>query len=38
MPYREIDLNKKWQEFDLTHELTIKGMDSFSKDWNSLYK
>jgi transaldolase len=36
MPYREIDLNKKWQEFDLTHELTIKGMDSFSKDWNSL--
>ena len=36
MPYREIDLNKKWQEFDLSHELTIKGMDSFSKDWNSL--
>ena len=36
MPYRELDLNKKWQEFDLTHELTTKGMDSFSKDWNSL--
>ena len=36
MPYREIDLNKKWQEFDPTHELTIKGMDGFSKDWNSL--
>jgi transaldolase len=36
IPYREIDLTKKWQEFDLTHELTIKGMDSFSKDWNSL--
>jgi transaldolase len=38
MPYRELDLNKKWQEFDLTHELTTKGMDSFSKDWNSLLR
>jgi transaldolase len=36
MPYRELDLTKKWQEFDLSHELTIKGMDGFSKDWNSL--
>ncbi len=36
IPYREIDLSRPWQEFDLSHELTIKGMNGFSKDWNSL--
>ena len=36
IPYREIDLNKNWQEFDPTHELTIQGMEGFSKDWNAL--
>lgn len=36
IPYKKIDLNKKWQEFNITHELTDKGMQKFSDDWNSL--
>jgi transaldolase len=38
MPYKELNLTKKWQEFDITHELTDKGMEKFSADWNSLIK
>jgi len=38
MPYAEIDLSKDWRAFDLRHELTDKGMERFSKDWNSLIK
>jgi len=36
MPYKEIDLTKKWQEYDIAHDLTDKGMERFSKDWNDL--
>jgi transaldolase len=36
IPYREIDLNKKWQDYDIRHELTDKGMERFSADWNAL--
>lgn len=36
IPYREIDLQRKWQDFDLTSELTIRGMEGFSRDWNAL--
>ena len=38
IPYREINLLKNWKEFDLAHELTDKGIDRFSEDWNSLIK
>lgn len=38
IPYKEIDLNRSWQEFDIRHELTDKGMELFSADWNSLVK
>ncbi len=38
IPYQKLDLNKKWQEFDISHELTDKGMERFSADWNSLIK
>jgi transaldolase len=38
IPYREIDLAKKWQEYDISHELTVKGMERFSTDWNALIK
>jgi len=38
IPYKEIDLNRPWQEYDIRHELTDKGMEIFSKDWNSLIK
>jgi transaldolase len=36
IPFREIDLNKSWPEYDLSHDLTIKGMERFSADWNAL--
>jgi len=38
IPYRDIDLKKSWQEFDISHDLTVKGMEKFSADWNSLIK
>ena len=38
IPYREIELGKKWEDYDVRHELTDKGMEKFSADWNSLIK
>ncbi len=34
--YREIDLGGKWQDYDIHHDLTEKGMERFSADWNAL--
>jgi transaldolase len=36
IPYKDIDLSKNWQEYDIAHDLTDKGMEKFSKDWNDL--
>jgi transaldolase len=36
IPYRGIALDRPWQEYDIHHELTDKGMELFSRDWNSL--
>ena len=36
--YTEIDLGKKWNEYDISHDLTDKGMEKFSSDWNALVK
>lgn len=36
IPYKNVDLTKNWQEYDIHHELTDKGMEQFSADWNSL--
>jgi transaldolase len=36
IPYMELDLTKGWQGYDIRHELTDKGIELFSKDWNSL--
>jgi transaldolase len=36
--YREIDLYRSWQDYDIRHELTDQGMDRFSADWNVLFK
>ena len=36
IPYRVIDLAKKLQDYDISHELTDKGMERFSLDWNAL--
>lgn len=38
IPYREIGLMKKWQDYDLRHDLTDKGMEKFSADWNALIR
>jgi|SRR3990172_3512678 len=38
IPYRNIDLSKKWEEYDIRHDLTDKGMERFSADWNALIK
>lgn len=36
IPFRNTDLARTWQEYDIAHELTAKGMERFSADWNSL--
>jgi transaldolase len=36
IPYKELDLMRQWHEFDISHELTDKGLERFSTDWNSL--
>jgi len=36
--YKDLDLSKKWQDYDISHELTVKGMERFSADWNALIK
>lgn len=36
IPYKEFDLAKSWREFDIENELTNRGIEKFSKDWNSL--
>ena len=38
IPYQEIDLTKRWQEYNIRHDLTDKGMERFSADWNALIK
>ncbi len=38
IPYRRIDLRKDWRSFDIGHDLTVKGMEKFSQDWNSLIR
>jgi transaldolase len=34
--FRELDLSKPWESFDIHHDLTDKGMERFSADWNAL--
>jgi transaldolase len=38
IPYRDIDLSKQWESYDIRHDLTDKGMERFSADWNALIK
>jgi transaldolase len=38
IPYRELGLNSRWEDLDIRHELTEKGMERFSADWNTLIK
>lgn len=36
IPYRDLDLEKEWHQFNICHELTATGMRLFSEDWNKL--
>ncbi len=36
--YQEIGLDKEWQEYNVSHELTDKGLEKFAADWNNLIK
>jgi transaldolase len=36
IPYQEIKLDKPWQEYNISHELTDKGIEKFAVDWNAL--
>lgn len=38
IPYRNIDLSRDWRDYDISHDLTDKGMQRFSDDWNALLK
>jgi len=38
IPFKEIDLKRNWTEYNIYHELTDKGMEQFSADWNKLVK
>jgi transaldolase len=33
IPYKELDLNLPWQSFDITHELTNRGIQKFVADY-----
>jgi len=35
---KELDLNVPWQSFDITHELTTKGIQKFVADYRSILK
>ena len=36
--FQNIDLNRNWHEFKIAHELTAKGIERFSQDWNALVR
>jgi transaldolase len=38
IPYKRLDLNLPWQGFDITHELTTKGIQKFVADYRSTLK
>ncbi len=38
IPYLELNLEKNWSSFNIKHELTEKGLQSFADDWNSIVK
>jgi transaldolase len=38
IPYRELDLSRPWQSFDIAHELTTKGIQKFVADYQSTLR
>jgi transaldolase len=35
IPYKDLDLGQPWESFDITHELTTKGIQKFVADYRS---
>jgi transaldolase len=35
LSYKELDLNRSWESFDLAHELTTKGIQKFVADYRA---
>ena len=38
IPYEDLDLERDWREFDISHEQTDSGLTKFADDWNALIK
>jgi transaldolase len=38
IPYKELDLDLPWQDFDLSHELTTNGIQKFVADYRATLK
>jgi len=38
IPYKSLDLNRQWETFDITHELTKTGIQKFVADYRSTLK
>ena len=38
IPFEEHDLSKDWKSYDIQHDLTDKGIQRFSDDWNKLLR
>jgi transaldolase len=38
IPFVDLDMTRDWRSFDISHDLTDKGMEKFSADWNSLIR
>lgn len=36
IPYQTLDMTQDWNHFDISHELTDKGIERFANDWNAL--
>lgn len=36
IPYEELDLERPWQSYDMSHPETEKGVTMFAADWNAL--
>jgi transaldolase len=38
IPFQELNLNSRWESFDITHELTTKGIQKFVADYQSTLR
>ncbi len=38
IPYKELDLDRPWESFDIAHELTTKGIQKFVTDYQSTLR